>query len=254
MFFDSHAHLDDERFDEDRDEVIRGLPDKGIAYVLNAGADMDSSQKSIDLAKSYDFIYAAVGVHPHDADSLADAQLKALEQMAKEEKVKAIGEIGLDYHYDFSPREQQKEAFALQLDLAFRLNLPVIIHNREAHKDTLDILRAHRSILKGGVMHSYSGSWEMAKELMDLGFYISLAGIVTFKNAKKPVELAEKLPMDRLLIETDCPYLTPHPFRGKRNDPGFVRLVAEKIGQLRGMDTDLVAQITKNNACSLFRI
>ncbi|MFA6697857.1 MAG: TatD family hydrolase [Eubacteriales bacterium] len=254
MFFDSHAHLDDERFDEDRDEVIRGLPDKGIAYVLNAGADMDSSQKSIDLAKSYDFIYAAVGVHPHDADSLADTQLKALEQMAKEEKVKAIGEIGLDYHYDFSPREQQKEAFALQLDLAFRLNLPVIIHNREAHKDTLDILRAHRSILKGGVMHSYSGSWEMAKELMDLGFYISLAGIVTFKNAKKPVELAEKLPMDRLLIETDCPYLTPHPFRGKRNDPGFVRLVAEKIGQLRGMDTDLVAQITKNNACSLFRI
>ena len=254
MFFDSHAHLDDERFDEDRDEVIRGLPDKGIAYVLNAGADMDSSQKSIDLAKSYDFIYAAVGVHPHDADSLADAQLKALEQMAKEEKVKAIGEIGLDYHYDFSPREQQKEAFALQLDLAFRLNLPVIIHNREAHKDTLDILRAHRSILKGGGMHSYSGSWEMAKELMDLGFYISLAGIVTFKNAKKPVELAEKLPMDRLLIEPDCPYLTPHPFRGKRNDPGFVRLVAEKIGQLRGMDTDLVAQITKNNACSLFRI
>ncbi|HZK34801.1 MAG TPA: TatD family hydrolase [Bacillota bacterium] len=254
MFFDTHAHLDDKRFDKDREQLISGLPARDIANVVNVGADMESSRRSIGLAESYDFIYASVGVHPHAAAGMDDTDLDQLAILAIEPKVVAIGEIGLDYYYDNSPRLVQKERFAHQLELSGRVGLPVIIHNREAHKDTLDILRAHRSILKGGVMHCYSGSWEMAKDFIDLGFYIALGGPVTFKNAKKPPELAANLPIEHLLIETDCPYLTPHPFRGKRNDPGLIRHIADRISEIRHMDLSEIARVTKKNACRLFNI
>ncbi|HPT78529.1 MAG TPA: TatD family hydrolase [Candidatus Atribacteria bacterium] len=254
MLFDSHAHLDDKRFDEDRHELIRELPKRGISYVLNAGADMKSSRLSVKLAETYSFIYASVGVHPHDAANMKDSDLKALAEMTKAEKVVAIGEIGLDYHYDFSPRDIQRERFAQQLALAGELGLPVIIHDREAHGDTLDILRAHRSVLKGGVMHCYSGSREMAGDFLDLGLKIALGGAVTFKNAARPVEVAKYVPLEELLIETDCPYMTPHPFRGSRNDPGLVRLVAERIAEIRGLDMAEVARVTLENACALFGI
>jgi len=254
MFFDSHAHLDDERFDMDRDELISGLPGRGISYVLNAGADMESSQKSADLAVKYPFIYASVGIHPHDAANASKDYLDRLSALARQPKVMAIGEIGLDYHYDFSPRDVQRKCFREQLELAGQLGLPVIIHDREAHGDTMDILRENRHKFGQGVLHCFSGSWEMAKACIDLGMYISLGGSVTFKNAVKAVETAEKIPIERLLIETDSPYLAPHPFRGRRNDPGLVCHVAGRIGELRGMDPEAVAEATLNNARRLFNI
>jgi TatD DNase family protein len=254
MLFDSHAHLDDERFDEDREALIEGLPGRGISYVLNAGADMDSSKRAIALAEKYDFIYASVGIHPHDAVNMMNGDLYTLEAMAKHPKVVAIGEIGLDYYYDNSPRDIQRKRFADQLELSAKAGLPVIIHDRDAHGDTLDILKAHRSILKGCVLHCYSGSWDMAKVLLDMGFYISLGGPVTFKNAAKAVEVAQNINLESLLIETDSPYLAPHPHRGKRNDPGLVRYAAERIAEIRGMEVSEVARITLENACRFFGI
>ncbi len=255
MYFDTHAHMDDGRFDKDREALFKGLPSRGISLVLNPGADMVSSRKAIDYARAYGYVYAAVGVHPHDAKAMRDEDLDVLGKMALgEAKVVAIGEIGLDYYYDFSPREVQKERFVQQLELASKLGLPVIIHNRDSHRDIMDILEYKKSILTGGVMHCYSGSWEMAKKLLDLGFYISLAGPVTFKNARRPVEVAEKIPLDRLLIETDSPYLTPVPHRGKRNDPGYVKFVAEKIGEIRGVSGEDIGRITMENGMRLFSI
>ncbi|NMA95354.1 MAG: TatD family hydrolase [Clostridiales bacterium] len=254
MLFDSHAHLDDKRFDKDRKEIIEGLISRGVGRVLNAGADMKSSLAGIELAKEYSHIYAAVGVHPHDVKTMEDCHLNELENMSKEKKVVAIGEIGLDFYYDNSPRDVQRERFIDQIDLADRVGLPIIVHNRDAHKDTLDILRDNRHKLHGGVMHCYSGSAEMLKDFLDIGFYISLGGPVTFKNARKPVEVAKQVPLDKLLIETDCPYLTPHPFRGKRNDPGYVGLVAEKIAKIRDIPLEKIARVTFENASKLFRI
>ena len=254
MLFDSHAHLDDERFDEDREAIIEGLHGREISYVLNAGADLPSSQRAIALSEKYDFIYASVGIHPHDAINMKDNDLDTLADMARQPKVVAIGEIGLDYHYDNSPRQIQKDRFAQQLELSAKVGLPVIIHDREAHEDILDIIKAHKSILNRGVLHCYSGSWELAKIFIDLGFYISLAGPVTFKNSAKAVEVAQNIDMNYLMIETDSPYLTPHPYRGQRNDSGMVKLVAERIAELRGMDVSEVARITLENACNLFEI
>lgn len=254
MFIDTHAHLDDERFDEDRDELIRELPGRGVSRVINPGIDIESSKECIDLSEKYEIIYAGIGIHPHEASKVEGDYLNILDSMAQHKKVVAIGEIGLDYYYDFSPREIQKRVFAEQIELAAKLRLPIIIHNRDSHEDMLDILRANKDLLKGGVMHSYSGSWEMAKIVLDLGLHISLGGPVTFKNAKKPVEIAENIPLDRLLIETDSPYLTPVPYRGKRNDPGHVGLVAEKIAEIRGMASEEVGRITTDNAIQLFGI
>lgn len=255
MYFDTHAHIDDRRFDEDREELFKELPSRGISLMLNPGTDIRSSEKAIDYARTYEYVYAAVGFHPHDSKNMKDEDLNRLEIMALDNpKVVAVGEIGLDYHYDFSPREVQKKRFIQQLELAAKLKLPVIIHDREAHGDIMNILEDKKSILTGGVMHCYSGSWEMAERLLDLGFYISLAGPVTFKNAKRAVEVAERIPLDRLLIETDSPYLTPVPHRGKRNDPGYVKFVAEKIGELRGLSGEEVGRITKENGLRLFSI
>jgi len=254
MLFDTHAHFDDERFDDDRDEVIRKAHESGVSYILNASSDMDSSRKSMALADKYDFIYAAVGVHPHSAGEMKEDDLEILAGYASHPKVVAIGEIGLDYYYDNSPRDVQKYWFARQIGLAREVGLPVVIHDRDAHEDTLAIIRAEGASEVGGVFHCYTGSVEMAKEVLKNNFYIALGGAVTFKNARKLLDVAKFVPEDRLLIETDCPYMTPEPYRGKRNDSGYVRLVAEKIAELRGVTFEEIAQITAQNARRLFKI
>ncbi|NLC43956.1 MAG: TatD family hydrolase [Clostridiales bacterium] len=254
MLFDSHAHLDDKRYNPDRQALIEGLPSRGISYVVNAGADMESSHRSVQLAEEYPFIYATVGVHPHDAEGMKDQDLDTLLDMAKRPKVVAIGEIGLDFYYDNSPRESQRKRFADQLELSIEASLPVVIHSRDAHGETMDILKSYSSRLKGCVLHCYSGSWELAKVYQSMGFCISLGGTVTFKNAVKTVEVAQNIDINQLLIETDSPYLTPHPHRGKRNDPSLVSLVAEGIAEIRGMKKEELAEITKTNACRFFNI
>jgi len=253
MFIDSHAHLDDPRFNLDRQALIRTLKDNKIDLVINVGADEKSSRTTLDLANNHENIYAVVGVHPHSAKDLEKSGLEPIIQMAKEKKVIAIGEIGLDYYYDNSPRDIQMKWFKKQLDLAIDLNLPVVIHSRDADKDTFDTIK--EAVDKGGlrgIMHCYSGSVEMAREYMKIGFYISLGGPVTFKNARVPKAVAKEIPLDRLLIETDCPYLTPEPYRGKRNEPMFVRYVANAIAELRGLSIEEIAKVTTENTKRLF--
>lgn len=254
MLFDTHAHLDDEKFDQDRDEVIKRCKEEGVELILNAGSNIATSIKSISLAKQYDYIYAAVGVHPHDASSMDKDSIGVLAELAANPKVKAIGELGLDYHYDFSPREVQKRRFIEQIDLARQLKLPIIVHDRESHADVMDIFRKCSVKQVGGVVHSFSGSVEMAMECLKLGLYLSFGGPVTFTNAKKTVEVVKEMPMDMLLIETDSPYLTPVPHRGKRNYPGYVRLVAEKIAEIKGLTVEEVAEKTMENGKRLFGI
>ncbi len=252
MFFDTHAHLDDSAFDSDRDELISSLSGFGITRVLNASSDMASSARTISLCDKYDFIYGAVGVHPHDAENMKDEDFNTLCDMVKHPKIRAIGEIGLDYYYDHSPRDIQKARFKDQLHLARELNLPVIIHDRDAHEDCLNILRDFTDLKV--VYHCYSGSLEYAKILISLGFYLSFTGAATFKNAKAAPSVIEWMPLDKIMIETDCPYLAPVPHRGKRNFPGFVPLVAEKIAELRSHSLNDVAEITFKNGCEFFSI
>ncbi len=252
MFFDTHAHLDDKAFDEDRDDVIASLKDFSVTRVLNASSDMPSSERTIALCDKYDFIYGAVGVHPHDAENMKDSDFDTLRNMAKHQKIRAIGEIGLDYYYDHSPRDIQKARFTDQLHLARELKLPVIIHDRDAHEDCLNILRDFTDLKV--VYHCYSGSLEYAKILISLGFYLSFTGAATFKNAKAAPAVIEWMPLDKIMIETDCPYLAPVPHRGKRNFPGYVPLVAEKIAELRGISVNEVADITFKNGNEFFNI
>lgn len=254
MLFDTHAHLDDEKFDMDRDEVIGQCTEAGVDLILNAGSNIKTSISSIALAGKYEFIYAAVGVHPHDASDMDRETAGALAALAENKKVRAIGEIGLDYHYDLSPRDVQKSRFIEQIDLARQLKLPVIVHDRESHGDVMDIFRKTNIKEVGGVLHSFSGSVEMAFECLKMGLYISISGPVTFSNAKKTVEVVKEIPLDMLLIETDSPYLTPVPFRGKRNYPGYVRLVAEKVAEIKGISFEEVAQKTRSNGKRLFGI
>lgn len=253
MLFDSHAHIDDEKFDMDRDEVITRALENGVTGIINAGACMASSARSVTLAAEYESIYAAVGIHPHDAKSAQDSDYAQLAEWSKLDKVVAIGEIGLDYYYDFSPRDLQRTVFLRQIDVARQMGMPFIIHDRDAHGDILDILKKEAKGLSG-VLHCFSGSLEMAKEVIKMGFYISIAGPVTFKNAAKLPEIVASVPLERLLVETDCPYLTPHPHRGKRNEPAYVKLVAEQVAHLRGIDVADLIEATNHNVKKLFKI
>lgn len=249
--FDTHAHYDDSRFDEDRDELLSSLHTKGVTNIINCGCDLKSSISTLRLAEKYGFIYAALGVHAHEAEEATEEDLQKIEELYSHKKVVAIGEIGLDYHYDFSPRERQIEIFEYQLILANKLNLPVIVHDRESHEDTMNLLKKYRP---KGVVHCFSGSVEMAKEVVKLGMYIGLGGAVTFKNARKPIEVAEYLPLDFLLLETDAPYMTPVPFRGQRCDSAHIAFTAEKIAEVKGIDTQELIDICNKNAKNLFGI
>lgn len=254
MIFDSHAHLDDKRFDVDRDELIKKMQIDGVTNIINVGCDIKSSQDSIALANKYDFIYASCGIHPHDASSYNDDIEKELIELLKNDKVIAIGEIGLDYHYDFSPRDIQKEVYKKQIILANDLKMPIIIHDREAHKDVFEILKGNMSQSLKGVFHSYSGSAEMINNVLDLDFYVSFSGVATFKNNKKTIEAIRKAPLDKILIETDSPYLTPEPFRGKRNDSSKVIYVAKTIASVKNIPYESVLAQTNSNTKELFKI
>lgn len=247
--FDSHAHYDSEAFNDDRKELVSALPEQGVCGIINCASDMASSLTSLELADGFDFVYAACGVHPHEADKCKSGYLPVLKKLCMEEKCVAVGEIGLDYHYDFSPREIQKTVFEQQLVLAKELDLPVIIHDREAHEDTMTLLKRYKP---KGVVHCFSGSAEMAKEVVKLGMYIGLGGAVTFKNARKPREVAAVVPEDKLLIETDCPYMTPVPHRGKRCDSSYIPFTAEVLAEVRGVSAQDILDLTRKNANILF--
>ena len=253
MLFDTHAHMDDTSFDADRHELIASLPGRGIRLLMNPGCSYESSLNAIRLSEQYDFVYAAVGSHPDVADQVDDALIAKYRELCRQHpKVKAIGEIGLDYHYEDIPRDIQKKAFRLQMELARDLDMPVIVHEREAHEDGLKIVDEFPTVK--GVFHCYSGSLEMAKELIKRGWYIGFTGVLTFKNARKAIEVAAHIPLDRIVIETDCPYMAPVPFRGKRNDPGLVCHMAEKLAQLRQITPAEAARITLENGKRLYRI
>mgnify|MGYP000914157910 CR=1 FL=1 len=254
MLFDTHAHLNDEHFAQDLPEVLERAKAAGVTRIAVVGYDFPSSLQAIKIAKKYPGISAVIGVHPHDATTLNEEILYQLEIYAKEPEVAAIGEIGLDYYRNLSPREVQQEAFRKQIRLARELKKPIVIHDRDAHEDTVRILREEKGGVNGGILHCFSGSWEMARQCLSLGFHISLAGPVTYSNANKLLEIAKLVPLDRLLIETDCPYLTPHPFRGKRNEPAHVRLVAEKIAALRKITLEELAEATTKNGINVYKL
>ena len=250
MYFDSHAHLDEACFAEDFEEILARMAQNQVRGMMNIGCDLPSSERSIRLAERHDWIWAAVGSHPDDADQVDEARILMYRKLARHSRVKAIGEIGLDYHYEDIPRDVQQHAFRLQMALAEELELPVVIHEREAHGDALTIIDEYPSVK--GVFHCFSGSPELANELVRRGWYIGFTGVVTFKNARKAVETAKSIPLNRILIETDCPYMAPEPYRGRRNDPSYVPLVAQKIAELRGLPAATVAQATWDNARKLF--
>lgn len=254
MIFDSHAHYDDEAFDNDRDDVLKKAYESGVKYILNASSSIESSKRCVELAKKYSFIYAAVGVHPEDAASFNEESIGKLEELCSMEKVAAIGEIGLDYYYENGPEKDiQKDVFQRQIELAARKGLPIVVHDREAHGDTYEIISKYKNDVRG-VLHCYSGSVELAREYVNMGFYIGFTGVITFKNARKSLEVLENVPLNRVLIETDCPYLAPVPFRGKRNDSGFLQYTARKASETLGMEYTEFCEKTAENARILFEI
>ena len=253
MLFDTHAHMDDRAFDADRDTLLAALPSHGIGLLMNPGCSLESSRNASMLSQQFDYIYAAVGSHPDAADEVNDAVLEEYRKLCKlNPKIKAIGEIGLDYHYEDIPRELQKKAFIAQMALAKELDLPVIVHERDAHEDGMAIVRQFPDVK--GVFHCYSGSAEMARQLTDLGWYIGFTGVLTFKNARRAIEAAQAIPLERIVIETDCPYMSPEPFRGKRNDPSRVYRMAEKLAEIRGISADDARRITFENGKRLYRM
>ena len=253
MLFDTHAHLDDRAFDEDRAALLEDLPRQGLALVMNPGCSLESSRNAVALANAHDYLYAAVGSHPDVADEVDEHVLEQYRELCRQNpKVKAIGEIGLDYHYEDIPRQIQLRAFRYQMELARELKLPVIVHERDAHEDGMAVVREFRDVT--GVFHCYSGSAEMARQLVDLGWYIGFTGVLTFKNARKAIEVASAIPLDRIVIETDCPYMAPEPFRGRRNDPGKVYRMAERLAELRGLSPQEIQDITLQNGKALYRI
>lgn len=254
MLIDTHAHLDGPKFDHDRDAMLDRAKQAGVDTVINVGFDMPSCFRSIALAETYSSIYAAVGIHPHDAQTATEAVYLQIEQWAKHPKVVALGEIGLDYYRDLSPRDIQQQVFRRQLVLARTTQKPIIIHNRDAHGDIMSILCEEYRDIPGGVFHCYSGSVEMARQIISMGMYISLAGPITFSNSRRLWEVAAEIPLEWLLVETDAPYLTPEPYRGQRNEAGYVRYVAEKVAELQGKTLEEVAKVTSENARRLFRL
>lgn len=252
MYFDTHAHYNDERYDDDRDDVIGSLASAGVTLVLNAAYSVPSAEISLELADKYPFIYASVGVHPHDAKTMTDDTAPELEKLLGHPKAVAVGEIGLDYHYDYSPREVQKARFREQLELARRVNKPVIIHMREATEDTLEIVRDYQDLSM--VFHCFPGSWETAKIILDFGWYLSFTGVVTFKNAARAIDVVQKIPLERLMLETDCPYMSPEPHRGKRNSSLYLPHIAEKIATVRGITIDELAVATMENGKRFFGV
>lgn len=253
MLFDTHAHLDDRRFNEDREALLSALPGQGVGLLMNPGCDLDSSRAACGLARRISWIYAAVGSHPDAADQMGPALLEEYRRLVQENpKVKAIGEIGLDYHYEDVPRAQQLSCFRAQMALARELDLPVIVHEREAHADGMRVVEEFPEVT--GVFHCFSGSVELAKWLVDRGWYIGFTGVITFKNARRLVEVAQAIPLDRMVIETDCPYMAPEPFRGRRNDPGYVYRMAQRLAELRGLPVEEMEAITWENGRRLYRL
>ncbi|WP_144495902.1 TatD family hydrolase [Bacillus sp. WP8] len=254
MLFDTHAHLNAEQYKEDLEQVIERAKSEKVEKIVVVGFDRPTITRAMELIEEYDFIYAAIGWHPVDAIDMTDEDLAWIKDLSQHEKVVAIGEMGLDYYWDKSPKDVQKEVFRRQIALAKEVNLPIVIHNRDATEDVVTILKEEGAAGVGGIMHCFTGSLETAKACMDMNFYISFGGPVTFKNAKKPKEVVKEIPSDRLLIETDCPYLTPVPFRGKRNEPSYVKYIAEQIAELREISFEELAELTTKNAKKVFRI
>ena len=255
MLFDTHAHLDSPKFDNDREEVIVRAREAGVETIVNIGFNRETIPTTMALAENYPFIYAAVGWHPTDAiDMKLEDDLAWIEQLCAHPKVVAIGEIGLDYYWDTSPKDVQHAVFREQIRLAKRLRKPIVIHNRDAHEDVVRLLREEGASEVGGIMHCFSGSWETAKKCLDMNFYISFGGPVTFKNARVPKEVLANVPDDRFLIETDAPYLTPHPYRGKRNESAYVRFVAEAAAEIKGKSVEEIANLTTANGLACFRL
>ena len=253
MLFDTHAHVNDPAFDEDREQLLASLPEKGIGLMMNVGCCLESSGDCAKLAREYDYIYGSAGSHPDSADEVCDDVLQAYIALCKQNpKLKAIGEIGLDYHYETIPREVQQKAFMAQMELAQQLDMPVIVHERDAHNDGMNIIRQFPKVK--GVFHCYSGSAEMARQLANFGWYVGFTGVLTFKNARKAIESAQIVPLEQIVIETDCPFMSPEPFRGRRNDPSRVRLVAEKLAEIKGVSVEEVERITMENGKRLYRI
>ena len=253
MLFDTHVHMNDPAFDADRDELIASFPEKGVALAMNVGCSLNSSYDAIALAEKFPHIYAAVGTHPDAANEVNEEVIETYRELCKlRPKVKAIGEIGLDYYYEDIPRDIQKKAFAMQLELARELDLPVVVHERDAHDDGMTMIKQFPTVK--GVFHCYSGSAEMARQLVKLGWYIGFTGVLTFKNARKAVETAKAIPLDRIVIETDCPFMSPEPFRGKRNDPTRVYRMAEALAQIRGISVEEAEAATFENGKRLYRI
>lgn len=254
MIFDTHAHYDDDAFDEDREELLSGMQAAGVEYIVNVGASMASSERSIALAEKYTFIYAAVGVHPDEAGELNEENYARLREWSKHEKVKAIGEIGLDYYWDKEKHDLQKHWFMRQMELAGECKLPMIVHSREAARDTLDMVIAAKPLELSGIIHCYSYSAEQAREYLNMGYYLGIGGVLTFKNAKKLKEVAQYAPLSQIVLETDCPYLAPVPFRGKRNDSSKIYHVAEELAAIKQMPIEEVIRITNENGRNLYHI
>jgi len=252
MYFDTHAHYDDKQFNDVRDELLGSMNDGGVSLILNVGSSMRSSRSSAMYADEYPFVYASIGVHPHAAKTMTDESVLELEALLSNPKAMAVGEIGLDYYYDYSPRDIQKSRFREQLELARKVKKPVIIHEREALRDTLDIIEDYRDLT--GVFHCFSESWETAKIILDMGWYLSFTGVVTYKNARRALEVLEKMPGDRMMLETDCPYMSPEPLRGRLNSSLNLPYIAAKIAETRGMTTEDVAALTMENGLRFFGI
>lgn len=254
MIFESHAHYEDERFNEDRKELLESFSDNGIGYVVNVASSLETVDKTMELIKEYDFMYGSVGVHPEECAPLKESDMERFKELSKNPKVVAIGEIGLDYYWNEPDPEIQKKWFIRQLELAKEVKLPVIIHSRDAAKDTLDIMKQYHAEKVGGVIHCFSYSVEMAQEFIKMGFYIGVGGVVTFKNGKKLKEVVEQIPLERILIETDCPYMAPVPHRGKRNSSLYLPYIVEEIARIKNVSCETVIEVTEANAKRMYQI